>query len=108
MKVVDDQIGSPTATSEAAKIIRRLVEKKTEGIYHYAATGFTSRYEMAKYVFDKLNIKMNITPCKSNEFKTAAQRPLNSRFNCDKIKQILDEPILDWHEQLDNFLGKLK
>ncbi|MDD5459160.1 MAG: dTDP-4-dehydrorhamnose reductase [Phycisphaerae bacterium] len=106
--VVDDQIGSPTATVETAKVIRQLIDKKPQGIYHYAADGYVSRYDMAKYIFEKLNINTKVEPCKSSNFKTAAQRPLNSRFNCDKIKRILDEPIPDWQKQLDDFLGKLK
>ena|SRR3989339_626937 len=108
LKVVDDQIGSPTSTVRAAKVIRRLIDKRPQGTYHYAADGYVSRFDMAKYIFEKLNIKTGVEPCKSRDFKTAAQRPLNSRFNCDKIKQLLDESISNWQEQLDEFLGKSK
>jgi dTDP-4-dehydrorhamnose reductase len=78
LKVVDDQLGSPTWTLEAAKAIREFIVKKPQGLFHFAAAGSASRYEMAKFVFEKLKLNTEIVPCISSEFKTAAQRPLNS------------------------------
>jgi len=107
LKVVDDQFGSPTWTQEAAGVIREFIKKKPQGLFHYAATGFTSRYEMAKFVFEKLNINTELVPCKSSEFKTAAARPANSRFCCDKIQSLLDKPIELWQKPLERFLKTL-
>ena len=104
LKVVDDQFGSPTWTQEVAKVICEFITKKPQGLFHYAAAGFASRYEMAKFVFEKLNISTELVPCKSSEFKTAAQRPLNSRFCCDKIQSLLDKPIELWQKPLERFL----
>jgi dTDP-4-dehydrorhamnose reductase len=107
LKVVDDQLGSPTSTQEAARAIGKFITKKPKGIFHYAAAGFTSRYEMAKFVFEKLKLNTKIIPCKSSEFKTAAQRPLSSRFCCDKIQSLLDKPIELWQIPLERFLKTL-
>ncbi|MFA5291490.1 MAG: dTDP-4-dehydrorhamnose reductase [Phycisphaerae bacterium] len=104
LKVVDDQFGSPTWTCEAAKVIHEFIAKKPQGIFHYAATGFTSRCEMAKFVFEKLNLDTEVVPCKTSEFKTAAARPANSRFHCDKIQSLLDKPIELWQKSLERFL----
>ncbi len=107
LKVVDDQFGSPTWTAKAAEVIGEFVQKKPKGIFHYAAAGFASRYEVAKFIFDELKLKTEIIPCKTSEFKSAAQRPANSRFNCDKIKSLLDKPIEMWQKPLVKFLDTL-
>jgi dTDP-4-dehydrorhamnose reductase len=107
LKVVDDQFGSPTWTQEVAKVICEFIAKKPQGLFHYAAAGFTSRYEIAKFVFEKLNLNTRIIPCKTSEFKTIAQRPLNSRFCCDKIQSLLDKPIELWQKPLERFLKTL-
>jgi dTDP-4-dehydrorhamnose reductase len=107
LTIVNDQIGSPTATVEVAKIMRRFLEKRTQGLYHYAASGYISRYEMAEFVFNKLDLKVDMSPCSSNDFKTPARRPLTSRFNCSKISQLLDIKIENWQIPLKKYLGQL-
>ena len=107
LKVVDDQIGSPTATAEIAKVICKLLPKKPDGLFHFASAGYVSRFEMAKFIFDKLNTSVDLSSCKTADFPTAAARPLNSRFNCSKIESLLDEPIAPWQVPLERFLEKL-
>lgn len=105
--VVDDQVGSPTATTEAAEVICRLLGQRPEGLFHFAAAGYVSRFEMARFIFDKLSMPVNITGCKSSDFAGAAARPLNSRFDCSKIQALLDRPIKRWQELLERFLRQL-
>lgn len=107
LKVVDDQIGSPTATTEVAKIICRLLPSKPEGLFHYASDGHCSRFEMAKFIFNKLNISVDLSSCKTADYHTTAARPLNSRFDCSKIRALLDEPIVPWQTPLEHFLESL-
>jgi len=107
LKVVDDQTGSPTATVEAAKVICRLLAKKPEGIFHFASDGYVNRYEMARFIFDRVSMDVSLSRCSSSDFVTAAVRPLNSRFDCSKIKTLLDEPIEGWQEPLERFLRQL-
>ncbi len=107
LKVVDDQIGSPTATTEVAKVICCIVQKKPEGIFHFANAGYVSRFEMAKFIFDKLNMSVDLSSCKTRDYASAAARPLNSRFDCSKIKPLLDEPIEPWQRPLERFLKQL-
>ncbi len=106
LKVVDDQIGAPTATTEAAGAIVSFLKLDTlpEGIFHFAAAGFVSRYEMARFMFDKLEMAVSLSPCKSSEFVTAAQRPLSSRFDCSKIENLLGQPIKPWQQPLEKYL----
>ena len=108
MKVIDDQTGSPTATTEVADAICELLPNRPQGIFHFAADGYCSRFEMAKFIFDKLNIAADLTNCKTSDYTTAAERPLNSRFNCNKIQSLLAEPIKNWQGPLTRFLEQLK
>lgn len=107
LKVVDDQVGSPTATTEVAGVFCKLLKDLPEGIFHLAADDYVSRYEMARFIFDKLGKSVNLSPCKTSDYVSAATRPLNSRLNCSKIQAILDEPLKPWQEQLEKFLEKI-
>ena len=107
LRIVDDQIGSPTATAEVAKAACVLLAKEPEGIFHFASAGYVSRFDVARFVCKRLNIDVDLQRCKSVDYKTAAKRPLNSRFCCDKIRPLLDEPIRRWQEPLEQFLGQL-
>ncbi|MCX5636187.1 MAG: dTDP-4-dehydrorhamnose reductase [Planctomycetota bacterium] len=106
LKVVDDQIGSPTATTEVAKVICELLRRKPAGIFHFASDGYVSRYEMAKFIFDRLLMDVSVLPCKSSDYASADARPLNSRFDCSKISALLDEPIESWQGPLERFLKR--
>ncbi len=109
LQVVDDQIGSPTHTLEVAKAICDCLEKETfpKGLFHFAATGYVSRYEMTRFLFDTLGIKTPVNICKTSDFKTAAKRPLNSRFCCKKIERLLGRKIPSWQDMLKSYLETL-
>ncbi len=106
LKVIDDQVGSPTSTKEAAKAICDLIEQKPKPrvLFHFANCGYVSRYEMARFIVEKLGMDVKVTACKSSDFVTPAKRPLNSCFCCDKISQLLHEPIRPWQEPLEEYL----
>lgn len=107
LNVVDDQIGSPTATTQVSKAVCELLEKNGEGLFHFASGGYVSRFEMARFVFDKLNMDVELSSCRTSDYVTAAARPLNSRFDCSRIKNLLTEKIRPWQESLEEFLGLL-
>jgi dTDP-4-dehydrorhamnose reductase len=107
MKVVDDQFGSPTTTTEAAKAVCDLMQKKPTGVYHFASQGFVSRLGVAQFIVEKLALNVHLTSCKTSDFPSAAVRPLNSRFDCTKIRSLLSAPIKSWQTPLEEFLKKL-
>lgn len=107
IKVVDDQVGSPTATTEVARAICELLPRKPEGVFHFASSGYVSRHEMAKFVFDKLSIDVDPVACKTSDFQSPAVRPLNSRFDCSKIAALLGGAIEPWQVPLERFLRQL-
>lgn len=109
LRVVDDQIGSPTSTREAAEAICGILQRDIfpEGIYHLAAGGYTSRYETARFLCQSKSIAVKIEPCKTADFPSPARRPLNSRFNCQKLESLLGRKMRPWQEPLQEFLEQL-
>ena len=104
LKVVDDQVGSPTATTEVSRALFGLMQRQAQGLYHYASLGYVSRFHMAELLVKQLGLTVKVEPCKTSEFVCPAARPLNSRFDCSKIAQLLDEPILPWQAALTHYL----
>jgi dTDP-4-dehydrorhamnose reductase len=107
LKVVDDQVGSPTATVEVARALAVLVDQRTTGLYHCASHGYVSRFDMAKFVVDALGLDVPVEPCKTHDFASPAARPLNSRFNCDKLTGLLGMPMPSWQDSLKTFVEQL-
>ncbi len=104
LNVVDDQTGSPTATTDVAKAVCELLPKEPEGLFHFAGSGYVSRYDMARFIVDALGLNVELRPCKTSDYVSPAARPLNSRFDCNKIQTLLPQPIRSWQEALSDFL----
>ena len=66
LRVVDDQVGTPTATTTVSEAIFDLLDKGvSEGVFHLAAGGYASRYGMAQFMFDTLKMPVDLNPCKT-------------------------------------------
>ncbi|HSV26637.1 MAG TPA: dTDP-4-dehydrorhamnose reductase [Sedimentisphaerales bacterium] len=107
LKVVNDQYGSPTATTEAAKTICSLLAERAEGVYHYAASGYASRFDVARFIIDKRGLKVELQPCRTSDFPSPARRPLNSRFDCARIQAALGRTHEHWQGPLGRFVETL-
>jgi dTDP-4-dehydrorhamnose reductase len=77
------------------------------GLYHLAASGYVSRYEMTRHLLNMLQIEKEVVPCKTSDFETAAVRPLNSRFDCTKLNRLLNTPMRPWQDMLRDYLETL-
>lgn len=64
-------------------------------------------YISTNFVFDIISMDVNILPYKGSDYVTPAERPLSSRFDCGKIKLLLEGPIEPWQGPLDSFLRRL-
>lgn len=99
LKVVDDQVGCPTWTVELANGIAKLIRNKADyGVYHICGSGFTSWYGFAKSIFEKMGLKVNLTPCTTEEFPRPAKRPAYS---------VMDNQGLcrNWEVALENYIN---
>jgi dTDP-4-dehydrorhamnose reductase len=105
LRVVDDQIGSPTWTRDVALALAELVAARVTGLYHFAASGYATRFEVARHILRRCGLERTLVPCRSTEFPAAAVRPWNSRFDCRRIDAILTRPRPAWERSLDGFLA---
>ncbi len=107
LKVVFDQIGSPTYAADlasailniAAGVIRNQVAFNA-GIYHYSNEGVCSWYDFATEILKEAAISCKVIPVLSSEYPTAARRPFYSVLDKSKIKETYNLEIPHWRESL--------
>ncbi len=107
VKVVDDQIGSPTYTRDLSILLADMAESEKYGIYHASNEGFCSWYEFAAEIFRKAGLRVDVTPVDSGSFPTKARRPHNSRMNKDKIVKNGFNKLPPWQDALERYLREL-
>lgn len=118
LKVVDDQVGSPTYALDLAKFIVHIIEDNTSetrylskrGIWHFCNKGKTSWYEFAKKIEKHVYKDTDLThvePCKTEDFPRPAKRPKYSVMNCDSTEEDFDFKIENWENSLYNCIWKL-
>ena len=88
IRVVNDQIGSPTYAYDLAKVIIEIImnSENKSGLFHYSNEGETSWFEFARSIKELYNLDCKIIGVSSKEFKTLAKRPKYSLLNKSKIK----------------------
>ena len=108
ISITKDQFASFTWTHRLAEQIKGVIVASGQGLYHATAEGFSSRYEMAKLLFEILNIEVKIIPCNSDSFKTAAIRPKNSILENQRLKSEGINTMKPWAEDLKEFISRYK
>ena len=107
LSVIDDQIGAPTSAEliadvSAHAIVQTLRDQTKIGIYHLVASGETSWFEYANYIFEQAkNLGVNlaiqqVNPIPAAAYPTPAKRPHNSRLNNQKIQHAFQIYLPDW------------
>ncbi|MCJ8164180.1 dTDP-4-dehydrorhamnose reductase [Pontibacter sp. E15-1] len=110
LRVIWDQIGTPTYAIDLAKAILRIMETNSQayGLYHYSNEGLTSWYDFAKAIFDISGVQVRVVPVRTAEYVTKAKRPAYSVMDKSKIKQNLDLAIPYWRDSLKTCLAKME
>jgi len=113
LRVVDDQLGSPTWTTDIVTAITALVENNADGVFHYTNAGETSWCGFAAAILDEaartgFDIRTETaTPIPTSEYPTPATRPAYSVLDTEKIQSCLLLPIPQWRDSLKNMLKEL-
>ena len=114
LKVVFDQVGTPTYAADLAKAILSIASVYEEepknfkpGVYHYSNEGVASWYDFAKSIFEISALNCKVLPVLSDEFPTPAKRPAYSVLNKSKIKSTFNLEIPYWKESLKECMKKL-
>lgn len=111
VKVVCDQVGTPTYAQDLADSVVEIIEAdmlSRTGIYNYTDEGVCSWYDLAKEVNDLMNHDCNVVPCGSEEYPVKAQRPAYSVLNKKKFKETFGIDIPHWRDSLYCFAEDFK
>ena len=111
LRIVDDQISSPTWARSLGEVTAQLVAQGKDdlegyiqdkiGLYHLAGDGFCSRFEWAKTIIEtdphkEQQVAKEILPAKSSDFPTPAQRPMISILDCNHFSETFHLRLPDW------------
>ena len=107
LKVVNDQIGSPTYTVDLVKYTLELVKQNRIGIYHITNSGTASWFDFASDFLIKFGVNGKIQPCSSNEFKTKAKRPAYSKLSISKFTTDTGVEPRSWRSAVSDYLTKI-
>ena len=111
VKVVFDQVGTPTYAADLAEVLLRFAAKAPEikgvQLYHFSNEGVCSWYDFARRIIASVSDSCRVLPIETAEYPTAAQRPSYSVLNKRKIKQELQMEIPHWEDALQRCLAKL-
>lgn len=109
IKVVNDQIGSPTYTRDLAKLFSEMIVTDKYGYYHARNEGsFISWYDLTCKLFEILNYSTNIIPVTTEQYGLSkAKRPKNSRLDTSKLAVSGFNPLPDWENALERYLKEL-
>jgi len=107
LKVVNDQVGSPTYTRDLAMAIRKLIQADVSGTLHITNSGACSWFEFAQEVLRKAGRKTPIFPISTAEAARSAQRPAYSVLSPASLA-VHGITLRSWQEALDAYLSELR
>jgi dTDP-4-dehydrorhamnose reductase len=122
LSIVADQWGSPASASMLSDVTFKIVDTifknknfNCYGTYHVTSDGETNWFDYASLIASeliKLNVKIKcgpdkIRPILTSEYPTAAERPLNSRLNCDKLKKTFVLELPHWESEVKKVLREI-
>ena len=101
LKVVFDQVGTPTYAGDLAQIIVTVLSKPVEGVFHFSNEGVCSWFDFTKMIAEYADQKKcDIQPCHSDEFPSKVKRPAFSVLDKSKIKESYRICVAYWTDSL--------
>ena len=113
VRVVSDQVGSPTAAQSVAEVIWRLIARgDTAGIHHWTDAGVASWYDLAVAVAEEavrlglLATEPTVTPIRTEDYPTPARRPAYSVLDTSSLASVAGPPV-HWRKMLRRILEQI-
>jgi len=104
IRVVDDQLLTPTFTADLAETVSRLIQTEAYGLYHISAAGSCSWYHFARKIFELEGLVLNLLPVSTTEFPSSVQRPAYSVLSKQKLGSVgISMPA--WEDGLRRYLA---
>lgn len=104
LRVVDDQVMSPTATADIAQVVVRMCKEGCPaGLYHLVNAGAASWFEFASRIIERAGIEATVSPCSSDDYPTRAARPRYSVLDNSRISGVFGA-MAPWEDALERYL----
>lgn len=109
LRVVCDQVGTPTYTYDLARLLADMAETEKYGCYHATNEGgYISWYEFACEIFKQAGYATEVVPVTTEEYGLSkARRPFNSRLDKSKLVTMGFAPLPTWQDALERYLKEL-
>ncbi len=109
VRVVNDQIGTPTYTYDLARLLVDMVESEKYGYYHATNEGgYISWYDFTKEIFRQAGYSTEVVPVTTEEYGLSkAARPFNSRLDKSKLVENGFKPLPEWQDALSRYLKEI-
>jgi dTDP-4-dehydrorhamnose reductase len=105
LRVVDDQVGSPTYSLDLAQATKLLVERDSRGIYHVTNRGVCSWYQFAQRIVEYAQLSgVTVEPIKSHEIDRKAKRPAYSVLSNRKFMEATRKAMRPWQVALNDYI----
>lgn len=104
VRVVDDQVGSPTFAADLAPLLCDMLETERFGVYHATNGGFCSWADLAEAVFRLAGKPVRVQRVSSEEYGAKAERPKNSRLSKASLAAAGFAGLPHWERSLEGFL----
>lgn len=110
LRVVNDQIGTPTYTFDLARLLVDMIETDKYGYYHATNEGgYISWYDFACEIFKQSGYETKVIPVTTEEYGLSkAQRPFNSRLDKSKLISKNFNPLPEWKDALARYLKEIE
>ena len=109
VRVVYDQIGTPTYTADLARLLVDMAETEKYGWYHATNEGgYISWYDFTKEIYRQAGLAVRVIPVTTEEYGISkAKRPFNSRLDKSKLTEAGFTPLPDWKDALRRYLSEI-
>lgn len=106
LRVVNDQIGTPTYTLDLSRLLVDMIETEKYGYYHATnGGGYISWYDFARAIFRAAGMNVNVLPVTTAEYgESKAKRPFNSRLDKSKLTANGFQPLPAWQDALERYM----
>jgi dTDP-4-dehydrorhamnose reductase len=104
LKIVDDEVSSPTYAPDLARATWELIKQKAYGLYHITNSGYCSRYEWAEFILNKIGWSGELKRAKQEDFNLPAKRPRFSVLDGLGLEESTGIEIKNWEEVTGKYL----
>lgn len=106
LKVIYDQVGSPTYTKDLANAIFQLLKKDVRGVFNVVNQGYATRYDIVSKIIGLMNTDAVVEKVKSDEFRRPAKRPSFTALSTERLNSI-GIRMREWESAVEEYVREV-